>query len=57
MNMYGQGNGQILAMDFDCYGTESHLSDCQKKTVVDPNVCKHTRDAAAKCQPAISKKL
>ena len=45
--MYGAGSGPIVLDDLECFGNESNLFDCRKKS--GSHDCTHDEDAAVVC--------
>ena len=45
INIFGQGSGAIIEVEWSCYGSETNLLDCPRF----PNACDHTRDAGVYC--------
>ena len=48
--LFGQGNGSILARDFQCTGEENDLDSCDGDNIC----CSHVNDVGIVCQPACS---
>ena len=44
-NVFGEGSGQIVEVEWDCKGGEASLLDCPRE----PRDCNHNRDAGVYC--------
>ena len=45
---FGQGNGNVLLGDVQCYGTEKNIADCYHRGITVHN-CTHASDSGAIC--------